>query len=351
VIARVRGVAAGPAAELVVRRRGRDSDLNRASAPRFAIRAIIAANYRLAFRLLTPFLALAVAACVDQPAGDRGGTPRTGIAVVAHTPDTAKAWALLEIVIVGRVVDVEPDEVEVAFTNRAPKDPKEPYKVAIVRIEDWVFGASGLTLVRIGFPANGPAMALKPDMEGCLTLAFQPGAGFYTQIKRMTEKAAPGFAGEVERLRKRGRVLNDPVAALKAKGLDDRFDAAMLLLERYATPRESSQREPVPEQENGLILILMAELPWQPRDGRYNRADGGLVPHRKALWSMIDPRELGFDGAALPKPREVGSRQPDPTIPPASNRSPTPEMMLDEESARFLKENSDKIRLKRFVQK
>src|SRR5262249_25778789 len=268
-------------------------------------------------------------------------------------PDTPKAWAMLEIVIIGRVVEVEPDEVEVAYANNADWEPKVPYKVAIVRIEDRVFGASGLTLVRVGFPANWPVMALKPDMEGCLALAFQPSAGFYTQIKRMTEKSVQGFAAEVQRLRATGRVLNDPVAALKAKGLDDRFDAAMLLLERYATSRGSNQREPVPDEENRLILALMAELPWQPPGGDYSRSDDGLVPHRKALWAILDLRELGFERRqeALPRPREVGSQQAGPATPLESSRPVSPEMTLDVESASFLKENKDKIRLRRFVQK
>src|SRR5262249_62197705 len=118
---------------------------------------------------------------------------RAGIVVVAHTPDTPKAWAMLEIVIIGRVVEVEPDEVEVAYANNADWEPKVPYKVAIVRIEDRVFGASGLTLVRVGFPATWPGMALQPDMEGCLARAFQPSAGLHTPIKPTTDKWRKAF--------------------------------------------------------------------------------------------------------------------------------------------------------------
>jgi len=316
------------------------------------MRAVTAVIRGLAFWVLAPFLALSVLACMDYPATDGGrtGSSQTGMAVVAHTPDTRKAWAMLEIVVVGRVIELEPAEVEVAFAN-LPDLEKQPYLVAIVRVDERVYGASGLTLVRVGFPTNMPEMVLKPGMEGCFALAMQPRAGFYTQIKRMTRKSEGDFVGEVERLRKKGRVLNDPVVALKSKSLDDRFDAAFLLLQRYETPRGSDQREPVPDDENRLILALLAELPWQPSDGRYRREDGGLVPHRKALWEMIDAKELGFDEAGLPKPREVGSGNTGPTTPPMSNRPLTPDMNLDVESARFLKENGDKIRLMRFVQK
>ena len=269
----------------------------------------------------------------------------------------------LQVVVVGKVVEIEPAVVEVPPYRGAPKDRTVKYKVANLKIEDRVLGASGITRIRVGFPADAadagapgglaratvvatatrpylptPGVSLQAGAEGCFLLAKHPTADFYILTSPLKRPKDPGYAKEVDRLKKTALAMNDPVAALKAKDLDDRFEAARIILSGYLVPRGSNMREAVPEEETKLIVALLKELPWNPPDGKRVRPDGRLVPHRSMLWHAINPGELGFKRPAIPK------RQPgDPPV--------DFEKLMDEASAQFLKENGDKITLKRFVQK
>ncbi len=230
--------------------------------------------------------------------------------------------------------------------NESQRGLKLRYKVAIVKIDARVLGASGITHVRVGFPGARPQMALEPGMEGCLALAAPSGTDFYPLINPITQKKDERFAGELERFTKMARTISDPVGALKAKDLGDRFDAAVILLRRYLAPYGgysvpdglNPQRESIPDEENKLILALLAELPWKPPGGNYNRPDGGLVPHREALGWEIIAGEFGFR-----HPRMSRQQLDDPAV--------TIDTLMDEATTRFLKENTDAIKLKRFVQK
>jgi hypothetical protein len=266
---------------------------------------------------------------------------------------------VIDVVIVGKVVEVEPGTIELPLFKGAPKNQNVKYRVAIVKIEDPILGASGITRVRVGYHAEPPmtpgpelppppgltapvatgmALVLTPDTEGCFKLAKHPGSDFYVLTGSLTRKKDPNFAKEVEKLKKVARAMNDPVAALKAKDLDDRFEAAQIILQRYLIPQGSNKREPVPDEENTLLVALLKDLPWLPADGKRTRADGKVVPHRAALWYSINPAEFGF-------------KRPDPPKRNPGNPPPNMDKLMDEATTKFLSENGDKIKLKRFVQK
>jgi hypothetical protein len=272
---------------------------------------------------------------------------------------------LSDVVVVGKVVELEPDTVAVAPYRGGPKEQLVSYKVAHLKIEDRVRGASGVTQVRVGFSAEAPALlgpgadtgrtgraitatvavgpqpmgiGLAPGLEGCFYLAKHPTADFYLLVGLPVQKKDPGYAKQVDRLKQVARILDEPVEALKSKDLNERFEAAQMILQRYRTPRGSNMREAVPDEENKLILVLLAELPWVPADGKRVRPDGRMVPHREALWYALNPGEFGFKRPDVPK------RQPgDPPVEMTK--------LMDEATTKFLKENADKIKLKRFVQK
>jgi hypothetical protein len=191
----------------------------------------------------------------------------------------------LDAAVVGKVVEIEPGVVEVAaYRGAAKTQPKARFRVAIVKIEDRLLGAAGLTRVRVGFQADSPGAALSVAMDGCVELARHREADFYVLQKFPVEKKDSGYARELDLLKKTARVIDDPVAALKANALNDRFEAAHIILTRYRTPGSSNAQEPIPELENKLLVALLTELPWVPPGGSPVRADGGLLPHREALW-------------------------------------------------------------------
>jgi hypothetical protein len=244
----------------------------------------------------------------------------------------------LDVVIVGKVVEIEPETVSVMPYKGARKDQAIAYKVANLKIDDRVLGASGVTRVRLGFPAEFPDVAMTVGMEACFSLTRHPNADFYVALNRPIQKKDATYAKELNRLRMIATTIDDPVGALKAKSLEDRFEATQLILQRYMTPRGSRLREPIPNDENKLILAILAELPWTPKDGIRVRADRQMVPHRSALWYSINPGELGFKQPTPPK------RQPgDPPV--------DMDKLMDDATTKFLKENADKMKIKRFVQK
>jgi hypothetical protein len=294
-----------------------------------------------------------------------GSQPRTGGTYIATNTVRALPSGYpspvprgTDVVIVGKVVEVDRDEVEVAPYRGAPKERMLKYKVSTLQIEDRVLGAGGITRIRVGFPADGRptfgltatvvtvtdgvrptgTVTLAAGTEGCFALAKHPNADFYVIVGPPTYKKDPSFAKEVDKLKKYGRAINDPVAALNAKDVQDRFEAAQIILQRYLIPQGSNRRESVPDEENKLLVALLKELPWVPADGKRTRADGRIAPHRAALWYSINPGEFGFKRPDVPK-RNPGD-------PP-----PNMDKLMDEATAKFLKESEDKIKLKRFVQK
>lgn len=287
-----------------------------------------------------------------------GTFTRTGTMIAAPGGYPSPLPRGTDVVIVGKVMDVDRDEVEVSPFRGAPKERMLKYKVATLQIEDRVLGAGGITRVRVGFPADGrpgfiatvtvtatpgmtrPAgvLTLAAGTEGCFALAKHPTADFYVIVGPPTYKKDPNYAKEVDKLKKYGRAISDPVAALKAKDLQDRFEAAQIILQRYLVPQGSNRREPVPDEENKLLVALLKELPWVPADGKRTRADGKMVPHRAALWYTLNPSELGF-------------KRPDPPKRNPGDPPPNFDKVMDEATTKFLNENADKIRLKRFVQK
>jgi hypothetical protein len=335
---------------------------------------------------VAPPLALLAALAFGQNAMAQATTGGT-YAVMTDMVSGPVAPTIAEVVVVGTVVEVEPGTVEVVPYRGSPKERRDSWKVAILKVEDPVHGASGITRVRVGFPADaqepdwpgdgklwrlpsvvmtGPAthaigVALTPNLEGCFSLAKRPTADFYVLATLPARKKDPEFATEVGHLKRIARAINDPAAALKPKGPDDpqwrlpilasaatapvleakdqadRFEAAQIILQRYLMPRGSNAREPIPDVENKLLVALLAELPWLPADGNRVR-DGTLVPHREVLWYKINPGELGFKRPEMPKRL--------PGDPPVNS-----DKLMDEATTKFLKENADKIKLKRFVQK
>jgi hypothetical protein len=265
----------------------------------------------------------------------------------------------MKAVVIGKVVEVDPEPTDVAVPGPV-KGQKNAWKVATIQVNERIFGAAGITRVRVGFLANAPALeplledlspppppsrrlpgqmpALAVGIEGCFILSRGAAADFYTLRADPIRPKDPKFASEVAQLRTIATVLDEPVAALKAKELNRRFEAAQIILQRYLMPQGSNQREPIPEAENKLILALLAELPWLPADGKRVGPDGKVIPQRSAIWYSINSNEVGFK--APPRPKQQ------PGDPPADY-----DKLMDKATSEFLKKNAEKIRIKRFVEK
>ena len=244
----------------------------------------------------------------------------------------------LDVVIIGRVVEFEPEVVTALPFVRARKEHTATYKVANLTVEDRLLGAVGVTRIRVGFRTDVPDVAVSADMDGCFALSRHPTADFYLLVSRPVSKKDAKYAAELDRLKKVALAVSDPVATLRSKDLNDRFDAAHFLLYRYQTPRGSSEREPIPDEVNKLILALLAELPWNPPADYRAKPGDRQYPYRSILWYKLNAGELGFKRPEMPKRK--------PGAPPVDF-----DRLMDEATTKFLKENRDKITLKRFVPK
>jgi hypothetical protein len=319
---------------------------------------------------LTLGLVLAGAALSGLPAAAQLRAQK--LVVMAGPQSPAASAANADAVVVGKVTEVENDPVEATAYPGAPKDQKVSYKVAVIKIDESLLGAGGVTRFRVGFPADAPvageapaggagrpapvggpgglgrlrrpgptAVALAAGMEGCFFLTRHHDADFDILVGGPLLKKNDNYAKELEQVKKVTKAIDDPVAALKAKDVPDRFWAAQVILQRYQTPRgqkpgHTPAREPIPDDETKLIVALLKELPWAPKTPV--AGPGEQPPSRSALWYQINPAELGFKQPTVPA-RKAGD-------PPVDFNK-----IMDEATEKFLTENGDKLKIKRFASK
>jgi hypothetical protein len=261
-----------------------------------------------------------------------------------------------DAVVLGKVVEIDKDEVVATPFPGAPKEQAIAYKVAVLKVGETLAGG-GLTQYRVGFPANatplpaGPGRVRRPALDPVALTAGQEGgfllvrhheADFFVLVpgSKPLDKTDKAYETEIAEVKKSAKVLEDPVAALKAKDLADRFWAGYVLLQKYAQAKPTKDgklpsRVPVSAEECKLLVKLMAELPWQPAApvGPLSRGPG-QPPNRAALWAFVNQDELRF------KPPKAKPFQPgDPPF--DFNKA------LDVATAEFLK--ADNIVLKRYA--
>jgi hypothetical protein len=253
-----------------------------------------------------------------------------------------------DVVIVGKVIDIDKVTVDAAPYRGAPKDRIVTYKIAVVKIEDPLIGGRGLTQYRVGFPSDEQKGNFRPlpvggaplmaDQEACFFLVPHHDGDFYVLASAPMLKKNAKYAKEIEEVKKVAKTIDEPVAALKAKDIEDRFKAAQVLLQRYQTNRtgRTMAREPIPAEENKLILELLTELPWLPKDTKPRPETDPIAPSRSAIWPWVYAHESGYR-APTNQPRKADD-------PPLDYNK-----MMDEATSKFLKENKDKIKIKRFV--
>jgi len=281
---------------------------------------------------------------------------------VAGPPQPGQVAMQSDVIVIGKVVEIEKDTVEATQFKGAPKDAKVTYKIAVVKIEESIVGGKGLTQFRVGFPEGAgaapqpvdkPGIGLRPGigrvapvaltagMEGCFFLNPHHDGDFYViaanGMGAPLNKKDENYAKQLEEIKKVAKIIDDPVTALKAKELDERFNAAQITLQRYQMNRAGgTAREAIPAEENKLILALLVELPWQPKEVKPRTGSEPVPPSRSALWYMINPQEFGFK-----QPKFPVQKKGDPPV--DFNK------IMDEATTAFLKDNMDKIKIKRFT--
>jgi hypothetical protein len=201
-------------------------------------------------------------------------------AIPIPEPPVPQRVALADCVVVGEVAEVKPEPVHAAPDVKVPGAPKVPYRMAVIRAETVVVGPRDLREVQVGFVAaprpGGPRQAAfrwTRGQEACFFLRKHPDEPFFVVRAGwdvLPKKGAEEFARARALVQRCARLLDDPLAGLRAKGADERLLTAAMLIFRYRTAqfvyRGEPRTEPIDAEQSRLILSALAEGSWSVRE-------------------------------------------------------------------------------------
>lgn len=208
--------------------------------------------------------------------------------MIAFSPPAQRAVSA-QVVVLGTVTAVEKETVEASPGRGAPV--KVPFKVAVVKVDESLAGADGLTHLKVGFvslpppPVGQPGVPrpllgrrggveLKEGDQLVLFLTRHHEGNFYVMpftSPPIDPKGEPGKA-ELGDVKKALAVVADPQKALTAAKVEDRAYAATVLVAKYrAYPEGGGEPQEVrlPSVESRLILTGLAGGDWK-QGNRFN---------------------------------------------------------------------------------
>lgn len=202
----------------------------------------------------------------------RGGTTALALAFlftsslhgrVAAPSPVPERFARAEVVVTGKVTTIEAKTVETTDGE---------FAIALVKIDDSIKAADGLTHIKVGFHPGGnqrfPHMSLKVGQEACFFLAKVPGQNFYTarMYFDIVNKDNETFAKDIAVAKKWGKTLAKPEAGLTSKDAGERFATAAILIKQYRNPTGQKGTAPVDAAQSKLILDVLAEADFNKVD-------------------------------------------------------------------------------------
>jgi hypothetical protein len=214
-------------------------------------------------------------------------------AMMIAPPPGVQRVAMADCVVIGKVSSIEAKPVMAA---RFPGDKeKGEFLIAIVKVDEGLVGANGMTSVRVAFPVPkvepvavpvpnpavpGPRPILRPgrrippikleaDQEACLFLTKHPTEPYFTisaYYNIINKKDNANFDKEMAAVKKAAKLLSDTKAGFASKAAEDRFLTAALLLTRYQVIRPGTMGAPKTEaispEESKQILLGIADGDW-----------------------------------------------------------------------------------------
>jgi hypothetical protein len=263
-------------------------------------------------------------------------------ALVVRLVPLPERVAMANTIIVGKVTAVEEKTVS-AHQFPGVKE-KVEFTIAVVEVKDALLGAKGMTHLKIGFvepkaPAVGvdkagglrrPGPRFQPvvlakDQEACFLLNPHFEESFYIapSFDYVLDKTNPNFDKELEIVKQSAKLLSDPDAGLKSKSADDRSTTAGLLILRYLTAFGANPREEkIDAEQSKLILQGLA-------DGDWSKA---FSPTELAPQMIFGRLNLSDKDGWKPGPFQNF------------------QMEFPEAAKKWLKDNADTYRIKRFVE-
>jgi hypothetical protein len=271
---------------------------------------------------------------VEGPVADRA-------VLIAPAPIPDRV-ARAETIVTGKVTSIE--EKTVSASPFPGQKEKVDYVIAVVKIDDAIQGAKGLTHIKVGFQApqaGGPGGPGRPiirpgrgqakldkDQEVLLFLTPHHDAEFQVMQAYfdVVDKSADTYAKDLEATKKCVKLLAEPEKGLKSKDAQERLDTAALLIFKYRAYKPSDaqpKEEPIDADMSKLIMNALADGDWTPPKVGGPGANFQMTP--QALFFRLGVTEK--DGW---KPPQDGTK-------------------FQEAVETWVKENKDKYRIKKLV--
>ena len=261
--------------------------------------------------------------------------------------------ATATVIVVGKVESIE--EKTVAAKPFPGATEKAEYKIAVIKVEDPILGAKGVTYVRVGFVLPPPPPMGKPggpiriggpgrynltfakDQEGIFFLTPHADGNFLiaqTYNDFVNKQGNPNFDKEVAETKKFIKILDNPKDSLKADKQEERFTAAAILISKYRHQRDLGAEKPKTEAVDGdiskLILTALGEADWKAQN--------------PSLFRM-NPQMIFM---------QLGVTEKDGFTPPMMEVKGQPQKVIDiaryaDYAKQWCKDNAGKYKIQRFV--
>lgn len=296
-----------------------------------------------------PCLAASALACTFLLAV---AAPAKALRIAVPVSNPTQQAITADVIVVGKVTEIEKDVVEAAQFPGQPQ--KAAFQVGVVKVNENILGAKGLTTLRVGFlpapkvvpqPDGGPALgrpirrpfpgqqaSLSEGQEGCFFLNKHHEGDFYVmqQFSLPLNKKAADFDKQLESVKKIVKTFEDPMAGLKAKDAADRQLAAHVLIQKYRLYPPNATKQPkqedIPADQSKLILQIMSEMEW-------NKFDPKTSVSLPNMFNLLEIQQ-GQHGFNPPRPQ--------PNQPVDANAYGT-------YVQKWLKENAEKYRIQKRV--
>ncbi len=257
-------------------------------------------------------------------------------ALMIAPPSLPERVATSRLIVVGKVTGFGPRLIKAELFKGDTRE----LQIANLQVSESVLGKADKK-IEVGFfppaaaPGGGgrpirpirrfPTVQLKQDQEVLLFLTKHPTKDIYlaTNYYDVVSKTDnPGFARELDTVKKYAKLLGKPMDGLKSKDADERFLTAAMLIARYRTPPAGGgkfETKEVPAEESKLILTALADADWKKPNPQFFR---------------LNPQGLFY---------RLGVTAADGWTPPKDFRT------FPDEAKKWLKANAGKFRVKQFV--
>jgi hypothetical protein len=256
-----------------------------------------------------------------------------------------------DVVVVGKVCDLEPD---VVMLEQYQGGGKVAHIVATIRIEEGLVGAKGLTHLRVAYvPSQRQVYAeefgiqqlqrrerfwrgqasLTQGQEGCFFLQKHARADLLVPVNMgyPLDKSSFNFDDEMKAVRNILRAVDKPLEVLRSKDAGERQLAACALVSRYRQQRNTTgtvavTNEALSAEESKLILSALGEMKW----GELPFDSNGTFSLQNVFWQL---QLTDKDGWQQPQQKENQDYN----------------AIMGEAVTKWLKGNAEKYRVQRLV--